>query len=98
LTSVLLDFVHISPGAWISVMATANLIYFAVGMLARSEDEVVVERYLAYICISMMFCFIAFAFVLYFQMKTIFSKILHMKLTVSDSEEDVARSESLFVH
>ncbi|KAL3801884.1 hypothetical protein ACHAW5_008670 [Stephanodiscus triporus] len=94
LTSVLLDFVHISPGAWISVMATANLIHFGGGMLEvdRSEDDVEVERYLAYTCISMMLCFIVLAFVLYFQMKSIFSKILHMKLTVADSEEDVART------
>jgi hypothetical protein len=94
LTSVLLDFVHISPVAWIMLMATANLMYFAAGMILNfSRDEMVVERFFTYCSISMMLGSVAFAFVLYFQMKSIFSKILHMKLTV-DAEEEFTRSES----
>ncbi len=97
LTSVLLDFVHISPVAWIMLMATANLMYFAAGMiLSSSRDEEEVERFFTYFSISMMCGSVVFAFALYFQMKSIFFKILHMKLTV-DAEEEFTRSESISV-
>jgi hypothetical protein len=98
LTSVLLDFVHISPFAWIMLMATANLMYFASGIiLSVSGNEMEVNRFFAFITIAMMLCFVAIAFFLYFHMKYIFSKILHMKLTVFDAEEEITRCESYFV-
>ena len=98
LTSVLLDFVHVSPVAWIMLMATTNLMYFASGIiLSVSKDEKEVDRFFAIIAILMMLCFVSITFALYFHMKSIFSKILHMKLTVFDAEEEITRSES-FLH
>lgn len=98
LTSVLLDFVHISPVAWIMLMATTNLMYFASGIIRSvSKDEKEVDGFFAFIAISMMLCFVSITFVLYFHMKSIFSQILHMKLTVFDAEEEITRSES-FLH
>ena len=80
-------------------MATANLMYFASGMiLSVSRDEQEVDRFFAFIAISMMLCFVAITFVLYFHMKSIFSKILHMKLTVFDAEEEITTSESFLYH
>ncbi|KAL3822990.1 hypothetical protein ACHAXA_008130 [Cyclostephanos tholiformis] len=93
LTSVLLDFVHISPVAWLMLMATTNLMYFASGMiLSVSTNALNVERFFLYISISLVACFLAVSFVLYFRMKFIFSKILHMKLTVVDAEDEITRT------
>lgn len=87
LTTVLLDFVHISSAAWILLMATANLLYFLSGMiLYKTEDSLDVEQFLFYIFVACMVFFVGFAFVLYFKMKSIFSSILRMKLTVMDTE------------
>jgi len=92
LTSVLLDFVHISPAAWICLMATANLLYFLSGMLLNStQTSLEVEEFLMYIFFALMVLFVAFAFVLFFKMKSIFSNILHMKLTVYESQESSRR-------
>ena len=88
LTSVLLDFVHISSAAWIGLMATANLLYFLSGMILNATSNALeVEEFLMYIFFALVIIFVAFAFVLYFKMRSIFSRILHMKLTVFDSEE-----------
>jgi hypothetical protein len=99
LTNVLLDFVHISPLSWMMLMATTILMYFAAGMILNvSENELEVERFYLCLSISMVACFVATSFVLYFRMKSIFSKILHMKLTVIDAEDEITRSESLPYH
>ena len=87
LTTVLLDFVHISSYAWILLMATANLLYFLWGMiLSVTGTSLEVEEFLMYIFFALMVLFVAFAFVLYFKMKSIFSNILHMKLTLYDRD------------
>ncbi|KAL7540630.1 hypothetical protein ACHAXR_010673 [Thalassiosira sp. AJA248-18] len=87
LTSVLLDFVHISSAAWILLMATANLLYFLSGMLLNvTEDSVEVEEFLMYIFFAMMVIFVVIAFILFFKMKSVFSQISRMKLTIFDSE------------
>jgi len=90
LTSVLLDFVHISSGAWILLMATANFLYFISGMIMNAlKEAVLVEEFLLGIFFALMIFFVVFAFVLYFKMKSIFSKILYMKLTdINDTEEE----------
>ncbi len=64
LTSVLLDFVHISPVVWIMLMATANLMYFASGIIpSTSGNEMEVYSFFsAFIAIVMMLCFVAIAF------------------------------------
>jgi len=93
LTSVLLDFVHISSGAWILLMATANFLYFISGMIMNAlKEAVLVEEFLLGIFFALMIFFVVFAFVLYFKMKSIFSKILYMKLTdINDTEEEEHR-------
>jgi hypothetical protein len=99
LTNVLLDFVHISPVSWMMLMATTILIYFAAGMiLSVTKNGLEVEKFYLCLSISMVACFVATSFVLYFRMKSIFSKILHMKLTVVDAEDEITRSESLPYH
>lgn len=87
MTVILLDYVHISSAAWILLMATANLLYFLSGMILNvTKTSLEVEEFLMYIFFAMMVVFVAFAFLLYFKMRSIFEKILHMKLTVFDDE------------
>ena len=93
LTSVLLDFVHISPAAWIMLMATANLLYFLSGMLLHAtKDSMEVEEFLTYIFFVLMIVFVAFAFVLFFKMKSVFTKILKMKLTINDESNSARKT------
>lgn len=64
-SGVMLDFVHISPVTWIMLMATTNLIYFTMEMINNvSLDSLLVERFIAYIPISMMSFFAVFALIL----------------------------------
>lgn len=98
LTSVLVDLVHISPAAWIMLMATANLLYFIMGMILNNTMDVdYVELCLVSVVVGCMIAFIVFAFVLYFQMRFIFSKILHMKLTIFDADLSIDKSESVML-
>lgn len=95
LSSVLLDLVHISPAAWIMLMATANLLFFALGMIFNvSMDSHNVELCLVTIVLVLMVVFVVFGFLLYFRMKFILSKILHMKLTIFDANLSMDKSES----
>ena len=88
LTSVLLDFVHISPAAWITLMASGNLLYFLSGMiLSVTKDSVEVEEFLMYIFFAMMILFVAIAFVVFFKMKIIYYEITRMKLTIYDQNQ-----------
>ena len=88
LTSVLLDFVHISPAAWIMLMASGNLLYFLSGMiLSVTKDSVEVEEFLMYIFFAMMILFVAIAFVVFFKMKIIYYEITRMKLTIYDQNQ-----------
>jgi len=65
ISDVMLDFVHISPVTWIMLMATTNLIYFTMEMIMHvSLDSLLVERFIAYIPISMMSFFAVFALIL----------------------------------
>ena len=61
-SDVMLDFVHISSVTWIMLMATTNLMYFTMEMIMHlSLDSLLVERFIAYIPISMMSFFALFA-------------------------------------
>ncbi len=95
LTSVLLDLVHISSAAWIMLMASANLLFFTMGMIFNvSMDAHDVELCLIIIVVGLMVVYVVFGFALYFRMKFIFSKIMHMKLTIFDAKLSMDRSES----
>ena len=68
LTSVLLDFVHISSGAWILLMATANFLYFISGMIMNAlKEAVLVEEFLLGIFFALMIFFVVFAFCIILQ-------------------------------
>jgi len=85
LTSVLLDFVHISSSAWVMLMATGNLIYFLSGIiLSKTRSKYAVPEFLVIVFFVMCVFFVVCVLGIYFKMKKIFSKILHMKLTVND--------------
>ena len=87
LTSVLLDFVHISSAAWIMIMALSILLYFICGIaLSATGDKVTVYEFLISAMSSGAVLFLIISFVLYLKMKTIISKILVMKLFVEDEE------------
>jgi len=76
-------------------MATANLLYFIMGMILNNTMDVdYVELCLVSVVVGFMIAFIIVAFVLYFQMRSIFSKILHMKLTIFDADLSIDKSES----
>jgi len=61
-SDVMLDFVHISSVTWMMLMATTNLMYFTMEMIMHlSLDSLLVERFIAYIPISMMSFFALFA-------------------------------------
>jgi hypothetical protein len=98
LSSVLIDLVHISPAAWIMLMATADILFYVMGMIFNvTGDAHEVELCLVSVVIGFMVVFIVFGFVLYFRMKFIFFKILHMKLTIFDANLSIDKSE-LSIH
>jgi hypothetical protein len=87
LTSVLLDFVHISSAAWIMVMALGILLYYISGIILNvSENEMNVYEFLAWTLGSGVILFLAIAVVLFTKMRSIISKILVMKLTIEDDD------------
>jgi hypothetical protein len=80
------------------LMATANLLYFIMGMILNNTMDVdYVELCLVSVVVGCMIAFVVFAFVLYFQMRLIFSKILHMKLTIFDADLSIDKSESVML-
>lgn len=77
LTSVLLDFVHISSSAWVMLMATGNLIYFLSGIiLSKTRSKYAVPEFLVIVFFVMCVFFVVCVLGIYFKMKKIFSKIL----------------------
>ncbi len=77
LTSVLLDFVHISSSAWVMLMATGNLIYFLSGMiLSKTRSKYSVPEFLVIVFFVMCVFFVVCVLGIYFKIKKIFSKIL----------------------
>ena len=89
LTSVLLDFVHVSPVAWILLMASANLLYFLSGMLLSvTKDSSEVEEFLMYIFFVVMIAFVVCGIALYLKMKSIYSRILNMRLLIDDTTSE----------
>ncbi|KAL3802312.1 hypothetical protein HJC23_007137, partial [Cyclotella cryptica] len=87
LTSVLLDFVHISSVAWVMLMATGILIYYISGIILHaSEDKMKVLEFMIWVLASLMTIFLVISIVLFFKMRSIFSKILVMKLTIDDED------------
>ena len=87
LTSVLLDFVHISSVAWVMLMATGIVIYYISGIILHvSEDKVKVLEFMIWVLASLMTLFVVISIILFFKMRSIFSKILVMKLTIDDGD------------
>jgi uncharacterized RDD family membrane protein YckC len=85
LTSVLLDFVHISSVAWIMVMAMGILIYYTSGIILYvSHDKMDVAEFLVWTIVSGVILFLIIALILYTKMRSIVSKMLVMKLTIAD--------------
>ena len=75
--SVLQHMVHVSPTAWLMLTGGANLVYFAMGMVAFiSEDPVVVGTSLAGIFFLAMLIFVWISVALHYKMKSIFQRIL----------------------
>jgi hypothetical protein len=86
LRSGLIDFVHISPMAWISVMAIANLLFFIVGMiLNNTRASPHADKFLLYTFITLMVLSVASTIALYFKMRYIVFKIQQMKLSHKQS-------------
>ena len=82
LRNVLVDFVHISPLAWISVMAIANLLFFVTAMiLNNTRASPGTGKFLLYTFVTLMVLSVASTIVLYFKMRHIVFKIQHMKLS-----------------
>jgi hypothetical protein len=93
LRSGLVDFVHISPLAWISVMAIANLLFFIVGMiLNNTHASPHAEKFLLYTFITLMVLSVASTMALYFKMRYIVFKIQEMKLSHKESRRPTLMS------
>ncbi|KAL3803635.1 hypothetical protein ACHAW5_006397 [Stephanodiscus triporus] len=94
LRSVLVDFVHISPLAWISVMAIGNLLFYIAGMILNNTHTIpTVEKFLVLTFMSLMVVFVAIMTVLYFKMRYIFYKIQHLQLdNVIDDDRNNTKS------
>ena len=87
LTSVLLDFVHISSAAWIMVMALGILLYYISGItLNVTANKYTVYELLVGALASGVGLFLVITMVLYAKMRKIVSKILVMKLTIEDKQ------------
>eukprot|EP00804_Cyclotella_cryptica_P005212 CCRYP_018899-RE/>CCRYP_018899-RE protein AED:0.10 eAED:0.10 QI:455/0.55/0.8/1/0.55/0.7/10/382/1227 len=81
LTDTLLEFVHISSSVWIMLMITANLIYFASGMILYfSESQSTLPGFLVGTFIAIMALCWGVALLLFFKMKDIFEHILIMPI------------------
>jgi hypothetical protein len=82
LMSAMLDFVHISPAAWIMFTAICNMIFFFAGMiLNNTESHPKVEEFLLYFFIVLMMAFVTIVTALYFKMRYIFYKMQQLKLS-----------------
>lgn len=87
LTSVLLDFVHISSAAWVMVMALGILLYYISGItLNVTANKYTVYELLVGALASGVGLFLVITMVLYAKMRKIVSKILVMKLTIEDKQ------------
>ena len=87
LNSVLLDFVHINVGAWIALMATANVIYYLAGVLiATTKDQSSAGWFLACCFAVMVVGYIMLSVVMSMKMEKIYSQTLRMKLSAGSGE------------
>lgn len=80
LTSVLLEFVHISPAAWILLMASANVLYFLSGAILDATRYVgSITTFLLAVFFTVMIMSVILQFLITLKMKSIFSHIINTK-------------------
>ena len=80
LTSVLLEFVHISPAAWILLMASANILYFLSGAILDATGYVgSVSTFMIAVFFTVATLFAVLQFFITLKMKSIFSHIINTK-------------------
>lgn len=98
LTNTLLEFVHISFFAWIMLMMTVNLIYFASGIIMTfSKSQSTLSEFLVGTFIGIMTLFWVLALLLFFKMKETFEHILTMRLPNENTHRGRRNSQlSLF--
>ena len=82
LNSAMLDFVHISPVTWGIVMATANMLFFIMGMMLNNTESSkrVTDFFMNFFFYGIL-VFVVIVIVLYFKMRYIFYKIQQLKLS-----------------
>lgn len=89
LTSVLLEFVHISPAAWILLMASANILYFLSGAILDATGytgSVTTFMITVYFTVAASFALLQFLITL--KMKSIFSHIINTKTWTAQAAVD----------
>ena len=85
LKSALLDFVHISPVTWGIVMATANMLFFIMGMMLNNTESSkrVTDFFMNFFFYGIL-VFVVIVIVLYLKMRYIFYKIQQLKLSAKN--------------
>ncbi len=96
LTSVLLEFVHISPAAWILLMASANVIYFLSGAILDATRYVgSITTFLLVVFFTVMIMSVILQFLITLKMKSIFSHIINTKTWTTTVRSGDAVDESV---
>ena len=95
LTSVLLEFVHISSAAWIMLMASANILYFLSGAILDATGYTgSVTTFMVSVFFSVAALFVVLQFFITMKMKSIFSHIINTKTwTVRAADADESMKE-----
>ena len=94
LTSVLLEFVQISPAAWILLMASANLLYFLTGAILDATGSVgSITTFMLSVFFTVASLFAIIQFLITLKMKSIFSHIINTKTTWSTRDAVDASTE-----
>ena len=95
LTSVLLEFVHISPAAWILLMASTNILYFLSGAILDATGYTgSVTTFMVSVFFSVAALFVVLQFFITMKMKSIFSHIINTKTwTVRAADADESMKE-----
>ena len=94
LTSVLLEFVHISPAAWILLMASANVLYFLSGAILDATQYVgSITTFLLGVFFTVLIMSVILQFLITLKMKSIFSHIINTKTWTTRTAVDVSVDE-----
>ncbi len=89
LTSVLLEFVHISPAAWILLMASANILYFLSGAILDATGYTgSVTTFMVVVYFSVAAAFAVLQFLITLKMKSIFSHIINTRTWTAQAAVD----------